>query len=334
MASKYYTGSAATSVAQVDRFTPATVQIGDIFTLTATGEDGSTAAVTFTATVATVANVTAGLVAAWNASTNPLHTPITAADATTSMTLTADTAGVPFSVAATTTDGGGANTQTLTRAAVTVNVGPNDWGTALNWSDFIVPITGDTVTTDGRAEAAILYGLNQSAVTLASFQHYESMRYDVGTSVAPLRISATICDLARPAVDGSRNTPGAVYLDTGSNATTLTNWGGARNGSGGLPPVCVKGAHASNILRVYAGGVGVAVQKPGDTANFPIVSAYNDQTAVVLGSGCSTVTTLTGRSANIVTYAASSDIDRGRRHRADRGVRDGDHVGMQRRGGD
>jgi hypothetical protein len=29
----------------------------------------------------------------------------------------------------------------------------------------------------------------------------------------------------------------------------------------------------------------------------------------VLGSGCSTVTTLTGRGADIVTYAASGDID-------------------------
>jgi hypothetical protein len=123
-------GCAATSatcsncggVPQVDRFTPATVEIGDIFTLTAT--DGvASAAVSFTATAATVANVTAGLTAAWNASGNALHTPITAADVTTSMTLTADTAGVPFSVAPSTTDGGGANTQTLTRTVVTANSG-------------------------------------------------------------------------------------------------------------------------------------------------------------------------------------------------------------------
>src|SRR3954469_25164916 len=125
MASKYFIGTAGTT-AQVDRFTPANVGIGDTFTLTVTGEDGSTLAISFVATVATVANVTAGLVAAWNASTNPLVTPITAADATTSLTLTADTVGVPFTIATSTTNGGAANTQTLTRAAVTANVGPSD----------------------------------------------------------------------------------------------------------------------------------------------------------------------------------------------------------------
>jgi hypothetical protein len=217
MSSKYWVGGAA-SAQQIDRFTPATVQVGDIFTLTATGEDGSTAAVSFTAAATTVASVTAGLVAAWNASTNPLHTPITAADATTSMTLTADVAGVPFSVASTTTDGGGANTQTLVRSVVTASTGPKDWNTAVNWSDVTVPVSTDTVTLDGRAGNSIIYGLNQSAVTLASFQHYESMRYDVGTNTAPLRISATICDLTRPAIDGSRNTPGKVYLNLGTNA--------------------------------------------------------------------------------------------------------------------
>ena len=41
----------------------------DKYELTATGLDGSTASVLFTATAATVANVTAGLVTAWNAST-------------------------------------------------------------------------------------------------------------------------------------------------------------------------------------------------------------------------------------------------------------------------
>ncbi len=109
--------TATAAVAQVDRFTAATPQVNDVFTLTRLG-----ASVSFVCTVATVANVHAGLTAAWNASPEPRHTSITASDATTSMTLTADDAGIAFEVTPSTADGGGANTQTLVRAVVTANV--------------------------------------------------------------------------------------------------------------------------------------------------------------------------------------------------------------------
>src|SRR5205809_762219 len=98
-----------TAVSQVDDFTPANVQISDVFTLTVKDESNTTiATVAFTATVATVANVTAGLAAAWAASAIAL-TQATGSDGTTKFTLTAKTAGVPFYVTSTTTDGGGAN---------------------------------------------------------------------------------------------------------------------------------------------------------------------------------------------------------------------------------
>src|SRR5438309_1168624 len=91
----------ATAVTQVDKFTPANVESTDDFTLTTTLENGVAVALTFTATAATVANVTAGLTAEWNA--NPMLAAIAlAADATTYMTLTAVTAGQPFAVASTT----------------------------------------------------------------------------------------------------------------------------------------------------------------------------------------------------------------------------------------
>jgi hypothetical protein len=112
-------------VAQVDTFTPGgTIEVGDIFTLTATGKDGHTAAVSFTATATTAANVAAGLVAAWNASTDPLHTGITATG-TVTVILTADNAGTAFTVTGTTTesDGSAADAQTFSRAATTANAG-------------------------------------------------------------------------------------------------------------------------------------------------------------------------------------------------------------------
>jgi hypothetical protein len=88
-----------------------TIEIGDIFTLS--DKDGN-ALVAFTATAGTVANVVAGLVAAWNLSTNAICSRYTAADVgTTHMTLTADAAGSWDEVVATTTDGGGNATETM-----------------------------------------------------------------------------------------------------------------------------------------------------------------------------------------------------------------------------
>lgn len=118
MATNYYLGT-TTARQQVVTVTPANVEVGDIFRLTLTLDDSSVITITFTATAATVANVTAGLTAAWNASLNPWVAAITAADNTTNLTLTADVAGVPFSLTTSTANGGAVDDQTLTAVVTT-----------------------------------------------------------------------------------------------------------------------------------------------------------------------------------------------------------------------
>jgi hypothetical protein len=116
-------------IVEIATLTPANVEIADIFNIL---YDGAIFA-TYTALAATVADVTAGLAAAWTAATaawaiaNPASAGkgpdrIAAADGTTVLTLTFDTAGIPFAqrVTATAVDGGGADTQTLV-LAVTQN---------------------------------------------------------------------------------------------------------------------------------------------------------------------------------------------------------------------
>lgn len=87
------TSSSSTSgtvpVAQVWTSTPANVDVGDTFTLIINGTT-----VSFTATAATVANVTAGLSAAINASAQA--SAVTAVDGTTLVTITSDAAGTAF----------------------------------------------------------------------------------------------------------------------------------------------------------------------------------------------------------------------------------------------
>lgn len=192
-ATRNWIGGSPTT-AQVDSITPANVEIGDVFTVTITDDAGGTVAIAFTATAATVANVTAGLAAAFNASGDFRATAITASDQTTFVRLTADTPGVPFAATSAATDGGGANTQTLVRAAVTANAGPNDFNTAANWRAGVVPTgTGDDVYIEPGA-SSILYGLNQSSTVFGEFRIRAGATASVGRiangTLFPLRLSS------------------------------------------------------------------------------------------------------------------------------------------------
>ncbi|MCH8851207.1 MAG: phage head-tail connector protein [Planctomycetes bacterium] len=91
------------------RVTPATVENTDVFKILVGGVEIAS----FTATDGTVANVTAGLETAWNTSTHDFVSGITAADQTTYLELKGAT-GQGFVVTTSTTDGGGADAQTLT----------------------------------------------------------------------------------------------------------------------------------------------------------------------------------------------------------------------------
>lgn len=306
MPDNYPINALTSTQAQVDTFTPATVEINDIFTLTITGDDGTTHAVNFTATAATVANVTAGLTAAWNASTHRLATPITAADQTTTMKLTADTAGQPFSVASSTTDGGGANTQTLTKASTTASIGPKDWGLAGNWFLNSVPVDADNITIDARATNDLIYSLNQSSVDPATLNIYQSYTHSLGSVDSPLRISPVAMKIGLPSEDGSRGSgPTLVNIDTGSNANTTDIYDSRTTGTSGLLPINLKGAHASNVIRVHGGTVGLATARPGDTATYPSIHV-NGGTAIV-GAGV-TATTIQQNGGKLTLNVAATTV--------------------------
>ena len=143
------------SVAQVDVFTPANVAIGDTFTLTATGPDTSTEVISFTVpadhdpTLTLPEVATKGIVTAWNASTSPLCTPITATSkliTTTSsevyVTLKADGPGEPFDVSS----GASGGAATFTRTAVTASH-TDHTDTLVNTDHEVAPTT---VTSQGN----------------------------------------------------------------------------------------------------------------------------------------------------------------------------------------
>jgi len=183
-----------------------------------------------------------------------------------------------------------------------------NWSTAANWSDGAVPVTGDTVVIDGRSTYAITAGLSQSAVTLAKLTIVLGSPA-VGTTSAPLAISATILDVNVPPTDGSQ--PGGaatINIDTGSNAATVTVYGSRSSGDTGLEPVIWKGAHASNVLYVRGGKVGVATCLPGDTATLPTAQLLGDDAALRLSSGV-TATTVTQTGGTLLLECAATTVN-------------------------
>ncbi len=263
-----YVGGAAT-VTQVHTITVGgTIESGDIFTMTAVGWDGVTEVITFTATATTIANVVAGLVAAWNASESTACTGITAADASPDITLTADVAGVGFQTVTTATTeagGGGADDQTISQPAITTkNEGPSDYSSVANWSLGAIPVNTDDVFIEGAF--TILYGFSQSAVQLDSFNRSGAR---IGTNPAdgwrpvPLQVRAPKADIGYHYGPSTRTQSVPVILDFGSGeACVIRVHNSGTNGT--KPAVLITSKHAATTLQVLKGSVGLFNNSDGD----------------------------------------------------------------------
>jgi hypothetical protein len=260
MATSFWIGDAQT-VTQVDTLTPASVGIGDIFTVTINGKS-----IEFTATAGTVANVTAGLVALLAASEIPEFAEIAWANATTAIMATAETSGSGFTLS-TSASGG---TATFTKTSTTANSGPGLWSVAANHSGGAVPSSSDTVWLS-NSSSDINDGLDQSSVTLTALNVEQSFTGDMGRPDNTgtyneyrnkyLAISATTVNVGMGNGSGSQ----LLRLDTGSNATTVNVFNTGSSSETNYETFLWKGTHASNVVNVTRGSVGIAV-KPGETA--------------------------------------------------------------------
>jgi len=165
-------GGATNEIAQIDHATPGgTIEADDVFNMTLTGEDGQTDLITYTGDT-TVKLISEGLVAAAVAAaldSDNLWSNVTATEDDTKVIITANEAGIPFHLTIETTElgGGAADDQTFVQTVGTANSGPNDVGTAENWDDNTVPVTGDTVIILDSSHD-IKYSLKQNLVLLAA----------------------------------------------------------------------------------------------------------------------------------------------------------------------
>lgn len=275
MTTKLFRGDAPV-LRQLTTLTPGgTIEVGDKFKVNLNGKTLS-----YSATGTSVASVTAGLAAALAASSIPEFAEIDWADTGTAVTATGPSDGAPFTLSVSTTESndGAADAQTFAATTTVAAQSGEHWNVATNWSPSGVPQTGDDVYLDNFA-GDVRYGLDQSAVTLASLHLTASFTGEVGlpkinASAGPgadsyfeyrddyLRISATSVVIGQ---GGEGAGSGRIKLDTGSVQTTLEVFRTGTPVEAGLKALLWKGTHASNVVRVSAGSVDLAPHA-GDSA--------------------------------------------------------------------
>ena len=288
MAIRIWRGDAP-AISQVTRLTPGSVEVGDVFNITINGKT-----ISFTATIASLANVAQGLAAAWNVSTIPECSEITATVQGNVCDLTANTPSQPFTISASTVNGGVIDTQTLVANTIVAASGPNFWNVAQNWSGGNLPVSGDDVYLADSA-VDILYGLDQAAIAVNSLHIDQSFTGQIGlptrneTGYAEyrlryLRIAAATIEIGRNSGRGSAR----IQLDTGSTATTISvyNTGSAADAGGA---VLWKGTSTAAALHLFRGTVGIAVQ-PDESATLGTLRIAPETNAggeaeVVIGPG-------------------------------------------------
>ncbi|MEX0675968.1 MAG: hypothetical protein WD063_02755 [Pirellulales bacterium] len=289
----------AQGVAQVTRLTVGgTIEVNDVFTMTIGSKSMS---VVGGSTLA--ADVAAAIVAAWNALAATQYPEFAAISASAAgggnVDLAAKTAGVPFTVALATTESGGgaADGQTFTQNAVTPASGGAFWNVAANWSTGTVPVGGDDVIIQNSANP-ILYGLDQSAVTLASLSIDQSFTGTIGlarTNAAGyveyrdqyLKIGATTISIGRGDGAGS----GRIKINTLAVQTAINVSNSGSPIENGVKSILWKGTHASNSVLVNKGSL-AAAHFAGETATIAALKqGYRTNVAgdadVRLGAGCS-----------------------------------------------
>lgn len=313
MATKRWLGRAG-AVAQVDTITiSGTWVAAETITLTINGKD-----LVITINSTTISDIAATIKEAWEnetlTDTGASFTPaeggqdyiefqeITATeDGVDEVTLTHESAGVPFTLSANTNSAAGVVTHTTATSAT----GPNHWNDADNWDGSGVPSSSDNVHIE-NSDVSILYGLSNSATTLASLsiaanytgtiglpQQNEAGYVEYRTDY--LAISATKLTIGRGNGSGS----GRIKIDTGSNASTVLVESTGSPAENGLEAFLYKGSHASNSLTVLNGSVAVAAFGD-DSANVPTV--INTEGQVRCGAGC-TLATVTNESGEVSLYA-------------------------------
>lgn len=318
MSTIYYVGK-ATAVAQVTTVQITAYDAATTYKLTVGGVVISAAGVTDATATA------AALAAAWNASTHPYCTGVTAANnSSDTVTLTADTAGVPFTVTSSKSGGTG----TIGAATTgTASAGPNHADTPGNYSGGALPGAGDTlILRDCNVD--ILWGLETITDALAKIVREDSftgrigLPYDAYTASAATdpdttaveyrpthwKIKTAILELGGRTgpVTGSHPVREKWDLTTTTCAITVFGTAGSSDDADKAPCRLLCNS-ASTTLTIYDGSVSIGRDKPGDTATLGTINQFGAASRIDVGDGV-TLTTFDGQQGSAALYIAATTI--------------------------
>lgn len=313
MATVFYSGGAAT-VSQVDSLTCTAAANGATITATM-GTAPLTVSVTYTMSATdTTSTAAAALQALLTASTQPQFAEAAYSVSGAVITVTAQTAGTPFTLAAS-AGGGGA----MARAAVTANSSPSDVSLAANWvraGVAAIPVNGDDVVLQATS-VPLLWNLTAlAAVLLNTFTRWQSYQGQVGLpdtnangypEYRPkyLQLDSNVTSL--PVVLGYPDTGNGPSLERYDMQSFRADF--AIQGAGSASQqynIYLLGTHVSNTLRVLNTTVAMAVD-PAETSK--LASALVDAGGtIVLGNAVTFSGTLTINNGSAIISSAPATV--------------------------
>lgn len=279
MAVKKWRGGAA-AVGQATRITFSAYTIGVVYTVTINGKSLS-----FTATAGTSANVSDGLVAAWQATTEPEFSEVTPSTSS-GLLLTAITLGVPFTVTASATGG-----VTATVAEVTAPTGPNWFDNAQNWEGGSLPSAGDALVFE-LSSVDVLYGL-VSTTNFASLTFDSTFTGAVGLPATNSRGYREYRSRFLKLGDGTSAYAVVIGLGNGRQATrilldafdtdaAIQVYGSGNAGADELP-IVIKNAGSASTLDQFGGSVKLDADSSATFAAIRVTPGSNSQSRLVSG---------------------------------------------------
>lgn len=183
------------------------------------------------------------------------------------------------------------------------------WATGANWDTGSAPVNGDEVLFRSN-EYDVNAGLGQSAVTVDELEIEASFTGDIGTAAAELELGATLVHIGRQSGGGTAASgSNRIKINLGSVQSAINIWSTATSSDDDdLPPVRLRGTHASNLLNMYSGIVGIALNDPDDVATLVTINLFGG--FLNLGAGC-TLTTINvdGQATEYVLRSAVTTLN-------------------------
>lgn len=245
----------------------------------------------------------------------------------TKIYLTGQTDGRPFTL----TVGKTSTSGTISTSTTTSGTGPHTFSDADNW-DGGVPTDGDNIVFDHRAANSLKYGISQASVTPASItvtsgfpSNLEIGLPDVNKTnpnypfneVLPTALALGDASDAQATVIKIDTSARRVRLDSGDSQATLNVLSTGTRVDPNVPALTWNGTHASNVVNVSKGDVGIATDA-GDSATVATlrvgyITSQESDSKVTCGSG-TTLTTIsqTGGELSINSNVTTVTVNGGK----------------------